>query len=57
MEREAEKKAVSVKNAMQITGLGRNSMYELLKSGKIHAPRVGKKWVVPLAAIDEFLKQ
>ncbi|MGD0621072.1 MAG: helix-turn-helix domain-containing protein [Thermacetogeniaceae bacterium] len=52
-----ERKAVSVREAMRICGMGRNSFYSLLQSGKIRGLRVGKKWLVPLKAIDEFLQQ
>jgi excisionase family DNA binding protein len=51
-----ERKAVSVREAMRITGLGRNSFYSLLQSGKIRGCRVGVKWIVSLKAIDEFLQ-
>lgn len=52
-----ERKSVTVKEAMRATGLGRNSFYELLHAGKIRALRVGRKWVIPVRAIDEFLEQ
>lgn len=35
--------------------IGRNSVYELLRNGKIAAIRVGKKYVIPKSSVIEFL--
>ncbi len=35
--------------------IGRNTVYELLREGKIAAIRVGKKYVIPKSSVVEFL--
>lgn len=50
-------KAVGVEEARRITYLGRNTFYGLLHSGKIRAVRVGRKWLIPISSIDEYLQQ
>ncbi|MBD5117560.1 MAG: helix-turn-helix domain-containing protein [Clostridiales bacterium] len=41
--------------AMDILGVGRNTIYRLLNSGELHGVRVGHCWRISNAAIDEFL--
>ncbi|WP_293909869.1 helix-turn-helix domain-containing protein [Deinococcus sp.] len=36
-------------------GIGRNGIYGLIHSGKLRSIRVGRKFVVPSSAIEEFL--
>lgn len=38
-----------------LIGVGRNSVYALIKSGRLRSIRLGKKILVPLSAIDDFL--
>ena len=38
-----------------ILGIGRSSVYNLLRAGKIRHLRVGRKMLIPQAAIGEFL--
>ena len=40
----------------RILDVGRNTIYEGLRSGKIPAIRLGKRFVIPRAAITEWLK-
>ena len=46
---------VSVRELMVILHIGRNSAYALLKSGEIASLRVGKKYIIPLASVSEYL--
>lgn len=36
-------------------GLGRNSFMDLLHSGEIRAKKCRGRWLIPIAAIEEFL--
>ena len=43
--------------AMDILGVGKNTMYRLLRSGQLPAVRIGRIWRIPLHAMsDLFLK-
>lgn len=41
--------------AGQILGIGRNGVYELLRNNKLRSIKVGRKILIPLSAIEEFL--
>ena len=36
--------------------IGRNSVYDLLKQGKIKSLRVGKKYLIPKTSVINFLQ-
>ena len=40
---------------LSLLGLSRPTVYRLLKSGELRSIKVGRKILIPLAAIDEFL--
>lgn len=46
---------VSVEDVMEMLHLGRVTIYNLLKSDKIHTLRVGKKYVIPKKSVIDFL--
>lgn len=46
---------VSVEEVMEMLHLGRVTIYNLLKSGRIHTLRVGKKYVIPKKSVIDFL--
>ena len=46
---------ISVADAMSATGLGKTSMYELLNDGSIRSFKVGKKRLVILESIHEWI--
>lgn len=52
-----QKMAFSPKEVMQITGLGRNTVYELLTTGKLRGLRVGRRWVIPRRALENFFSE
>jgi len=49
--------APSVKAAARILGLGRASAYEAVRTGQIPSLRLGKRIVVPRAALNRMLSQ
>ena len=46
---------VTVEEVMEMLHLGRVTVYNLLKTDKIHTLRVGKKYVIPKKSVIEFL--
>ena len=41
--------------AMDLLGVGKNTMYRLLKSGELPAVRIGHSWRLTLEAVEYFL--
>ena len=39
----------------QILGIGRTSVYKLLRSGQIKSKKIGKLYRIPVAYFDEYL--
>ena len=52
-----EKRTISVEEAGQYLGIGRSAAYEGVRSGDIPAIRIGRRWLVPVAALDRMLNQ
>ena len=46
-----------VEDLMQVLDVGRNTAYELLRSGKIFSIRVGKQIRIPKESVEEYLKK
>ena len=46
---------LKVEELMPVLGIGRNTAYELVRSGKIRSIRIGRKIRVPRDAVAEFL--
>lgn len=42
-------------DVMDILGIGKNSAYELLNSGKLRGFRVGRSWRITADALEEFM--
>ena len=42
---------------MPILGIGRNTAYELVRSGQIRSIRIGRKIRIPRDAVAEFLRR
>lgn len=54
---ELQPKAVNVKEARRLLGgLGRNKIYNLLTEGKLKSIKIGRRYLIPVTAIDEFLQ-
>ena len=47
--------SVDIAGACRMTGLGRSKIYELLGSGEIRSLKVGRRRIVTVAAIRDFL--
>jgi excisionase family DNA binding protein len=50
------KLAYSVPEAMAAMGLGRNTIYDLISSGRLHSIKVGSRRIIPASALHEFLE-
>jgi excisionase family DNA binding protein len=44
--------AVSIEDAAQRTGLGRDAMYALIHAGRVPAIKVGRRYVVPIKGLE-----
>lgn len=47
--------ALRVEELMPVLGIGRNTAYELVRSGQIRSVRVGKQIRIPKEALREYL--
>lgn len=41
--------------AMDILGVGKNTMYRLLNSGELHGVRIGRRWRIANSALEKFV--
>lgn len=41
--------------AMDILGVGKNTMYRLLNSGELHGVRIGRSWRIASDSLEEYL--
>jgi excisionase family DNA binding protein len=48
---------VKISVAVQMTGIGRTKMYELIKDGQIEAIKVGTATLVPVDSLRRFLDE
>ena len=46
---------MSVSDAQDALGLGRNSIYALLRSGRLKSIRVGRIYKIPRTALEDYL--
>lgn len=46
-----------VEGLMPILGIGRNTAYELIRSGQIRSVRIGRQIRIPRDALLEFLRK
>ena len=46
-----------VEDLMPILGIGRNTAYELVRSGKIRSIRIGRQLRIPKDAVQDYLAQ
>jgi excisionase family DNA binding protein len=47
--------AVGISEACRLTGLGRSKLYELLTASEIPSVKIGKRRVIPVAALRDFI--
>ena len=50
-------KTLGVEDLMPILGIGRNTAYELIRSGQIRSVRIGRQIRIPREALLEFLRK
>jgi excisionase family DNA binding protein len=50
------RKTLSVEEAAHVLGIGRGSAYEAVRRGELPAIRIGKRLVVPRAALQRLLE-
>jgi excisionase family DNA binding protein len=48
---------VSVAEAAEILGIGRSLAYDAVRTGRIPALRIGRRWLIPRAALDRLLAE
>ena len=46
---------ITPEEAAEILGCGMNTMYKILKSGKLKAMRIGRIWKIPRRAGQEYI--
>ena len=49
--------ATNVKGVMELTGIGEKGVREAIRNRQLKVLRVGRKLVIPLWAIEEFVRQ
>lgn len=49
-----EKVGYSIEDAMQATGLGRTTIFELLRSGQLESIKVGRRRIIPADAVRAY---
>ena len=52
---DTEKLTLTVDEAARCLGIGRNSAYEAIARGEIPAVKIGKRLLVPRAALEKML--
>ncbi len=50
-----EKKTYTVPEAAEALGIGRNAAYEAARTGQLPTIRIGKRILVPVAALERML--
>lgn len=46
---------IRVDELAKILSIGRNTAYELVRSGKIRSVKIGRTYKIPLTAVDDYL--
>jgi excisionase family DNA binding protein len=52
-----DKLTLTVEEAASALGIGRNSAYEAVRNGDVPSIRIGKRLLVPRAALDRLLAE
>ena len=55
MEKREQYTILTPSDVMDILGVGKNTAYELLNSGKLKGFRVGRNWRVTCEALEDFM--
>lgn len=48
---------LEIHEIQQILGIGRNKVYDLIRSGEIAAFKIGREWKVTENAIEDYIKR
>jgi excisionase family DNA binding protein len=56
MEDHVKALTMDVASAARALGLGRNLMYELVLSGRVRSLKIGRRRLIPVSALEEFLE-
>ena len=54
---DSDRRTLTVEEAARVLGIGRSLAYELVSRGELPSVRLGRRIVVPVAALDELLRQ
>ena len=54
---EQGKATLTVTQAARLLGIGRGTAYEAVRNGELPALRLGKRLLVPLAALEKMLSE
>ena len=46
-----------LEDVMKLLGVGKNTLYGLLKSGDINAFKIGKVWKIPKSSVDDYVRK
>ena len=46
---------ITPEEAAELLGCGMNTIYKILKSGKLKAMRIGRIWKIPRRAVQEYI--
>lgn len=47
---------MTTEEAKEALKIGNNTLYRLLRSGKLKAFRLGRIWKIPKAAVEEYIR-
>jgi excisionase family DNA binding protein len=57
MESKSSRRTATIMEAAEVLGIGRNQAYEAARRGEIPTIRIGKRLLVPLAALERLLQE
>ena len=50
-----ERQTLTIEEAARVLGIGRNTAYEAVRRGEIPVVRIGRRFLVPRAALEQLL--
>jgi len=50
-----DKKTLSIQELSEVLNIGRTTAYEAVRSGQVPSVKVGRRLLIPIAALDRFL--
>lgn len=51
-----EKLLLTTNEAAETLGIGRSTLYDLIRSGKLRTVKIGRRRLVPVAALTDVIK-